>query len=301
MKRVVGISLGAGAQDFAFRGRFLGRQLDVKRIGTDHSVPKAEKLLRHWEYHADAIGIGVAREAYLVGGQKFVDAEGARLMAAVTRVPATTGARLHDILQEWSLRHVQNKLGDYFNNAKVLFFSGVSHYKLAQAFAEYTPNLEFADALLELGVPKMLGSLEALELFASGAHYVTDRVPDLVTDNRAVREWQRFVLRRAMRDATVIVGPVHELDAFGREDIHHLAGAAGEPSGLDRLRDAPAGRRIQRLSGFQQFAAFACHHRDNIPAAGGHKPDIHALSWRENGRLGRFKLRRRSGSDGRRD
>ncbi|HEX5629066.1 MAG TPA: hypothetical protein VFX72_05790, partial [Usitatibacteraceae bacterium] len=219
MKRVVGVSLGSSAQDFAFRARFLGKQLDVRRIGTDHSVARAEKLLKHWENHADAIGVGVVRESYTVGSQRFVDEEGSRLMAAVTRVPATTGARLGDILQEWALRHVQAKLGDYFSNARVLFLSGLAHYKLAQAFAEYTPNLEFADALLQLGVPKMLTSLDALELYASGAHYVTDRVPDLVTDNAAVREWQRFVLRRAMRDATVIVAPVHELDAFGLEEL----------------------------------------------------------------------------------
>jgi predicted amino acid dehydrogenase len=219
MKRVVGISLGSDAQDFAFRGRFLGKPLDVRRIGTNHSVARAEKLLKEWEYRADAIGIGVAREAYTVGSQRFVDEEGSRLMAAVTRVPATTGARLGDILQEWALRHVQGKLGSYFNNARVLFFSGVANYKLAQSFAEYTPNLEFADALLGLGIPKMLTSLEALELYASGAHYVTDRVPDLVTDNAAARQWQRFVLRRAMREATVVVAPVHELDAFGREEL----------------------------------------------------------------------------------
>ena len=219
MKRVVGISLGAGSQDFAFRARFLGKPLDVRRIGTNHSVARAEKLLREWENKADAIGVGVVRESYTVGSQRFVDREGARLTAAVTRVPVTTGARLGDILQEWALRHVQAKLGDYFNNARVLFFSGLANYKLAQSFAEYTPNLEFADALLQLGVPKMLGSIDALELYASGAHIVTDRVPDLVTDNAAVREWQRFVLRRAMREATVVVAPVHELDAFGIEEL----------------------------------------------------------------------------------
>ena len=219
MKRVVGVSLRASAQDFAFRARFLGRQLDVRRVGTDHSVARAEKLLRQFENEADAIGVGVVRESYTVGSQRFVDKEGARLMAAVTRVPATTGSRLGDILQEWALRHVQSKLGSYFNNARVLFFSGVANYKLAQAFAEYTPNLEFADALLQLGVPKMLGSIEALELYASGAHVVTDRVPDVVTDNALAREWQRWVLRRAMRDATVIVAPVHELDAFGIEEL----------------------------------------------------------------------------------
>ncbi len=219
MKRVVGVSLGSRTQDFEFEARFLGKRFHVRRIGANHSVARAEKLLRHWENEADAIGIGVEKDAYTVGSQRFVDKDSARLTAAVTRVPVTTGGRLGDILQEWALRHVQGKLGDYFNNARVLFFSGVSNYKLAQAMAEYTPNLEFADALLQLGLPKMLGSLDALELYASGAHYVTDRVPDLVTDNAVAKEWQRFVLRRAMQDATVLVAPVHELDAFGPEEL----------------------------------------------------------------------------------
>ncbi len=134
-------------------------------------------------------------------------------------MPVTTGGRLGDILQEWALRHVQGKLGDYFSNARVLFFSGTANYKLAQAMAEFTPNLEFADALLQMGVPRMLGSLDALELYASGAHYVTDRIPDGVMSTAVAREWTKFVLRRAMQDATVIVAPVHELDAFGLEEL----------------------------------------------------------------------------------
>ena len=85
--------------------------------------------------------------------------------------------------------------------------------------AEYTPNLEFADALLQMGVPKMLTSLEQLELYASGAHYVTDRIPDAVMSTAVAKEWTKFVLRRAMQEATVVVAPVHELDVFGLEEL----------------------------------------------------------------------------------
>jgi hypothetical protein len=34
-----------------------------------------------------------------------------------------------------------------------------------------------------------------------------------------VKEWTKFLLRRAMRDATVIVAPVHELDGFGPAEL----------------------------------------------------------------------------------
>jgi len=219
MKTVVGISLGADEQDFRFSARFLGRQCDVRRLGTNGSTARAAKLLKHWEQRADAIGLGVVKDSYTVGARRYVEKDSARLKAVATRVPVTTGGRLGDILQEWALRHVQNRLGDYFNNAKVLFFSGMTNYKLAQAMAEYTQNLEFADPLLQLGVPKLLGSLDALELYTSGAQYVLDWTPRGLTSAAPVKEWTRLLLRRALQEATVVVAPVHELDGFGRREL----------------------------------------------------------------------------------
>jgi predicted amino acid dehydrogenase len=219
MKNVVGISLGAGEQDFRFHARFLGQQFDVRRLGTDGSTPKAVKLLKHWGQHADAIGLGVVKDGYTVGSRRYVEKDSARMKGAVTRIPVTTGGRLNDILQEWALRHVQSKLGNYFNNANVLFFSGRTNYKLALAMSEYTGNLQFADPLLQLGVPKMLTSLDMLELYASGAHYVLDWAPAGLMSSTPVKEWTKFMLRRALRDATVVVAPVHELDDFGAEEL----------------------------------------------------------------------------------
>jgi len=219
MKNVVGISLGAGEQDFRFGARFLGQPFDVRRLGTNGSTTKAVKLLKHWGQHADAIGLGVVNDGYTVGSRRYVEKDSARMKGVVTRIPVTTGGRLNDILQEWALRHVQNKLGNYFNNANVLFFSGRTNYKLALAMSEYTGNLQFADPLLQLGVPKMLTSLEMLEFYASGARHVLDWAPTGLMSSTLVKEWTKFMLRRALHEATVIVAPVHELDDFGAEEL----------------------------------------------------------------------------------
>ena len=165
-----GQMLGAEDQDFAFNAAFLRQKLAVRRLGTNGSTAKAVKLLKHWQQHADAIGLGVVKDSYAVGSRRYVEKDSARMKDAVTRVPLTTGGRLNDILQEWALRHVQNKLGNYFNNANVLFFSGRTNFSLALTMSEYTQNLRFADALLQLGVPKLLTSLDALELYASGVN-----------------------------------------------------------------------------------------------------------------------------------
>ena len=219
MKNVVSISLGASEQDFEFVAPFMGQQVNVKRIGANGSTAKAVKLLKHWEKHADVLGLGVVRDHYNVGPRRYTEKDSTRLTSAVKHIPVTTGGRLNDILQEWALRHVQSKLGSYFNNARVLFFSGMTNYKLAMCMSEYTQNLQFADPLLQLGVPKLLTSLNALELFTSGAHYVSEWTSPSVMASAPVKEWTRFVLKRAMQKATVIVAPVHELDDFTADEL----------------------------------------------------------------------------------
>ena len=219
MKHVVSISLGSSSQDFDFVTDFLGERLHVRRIGTNGSTPAAVKLIKQWDKKAAAIGLGVLKDSYKVGSRRFIEKDSARLKAVASHVAVTTGGRLGDIFQEWAVRHAQTQLGSFFNNARVLFFSGLADYKLALAIAEYTSNLQFADPLLQLGVPKLLGSVDALNLYSSGAHYVKDWTLPAAMASGPVKEWTRFVLRKAMQKATVIVAPVHELDDFGLEEL----------------------------------------------------------------------------------
>jgi hypothetical protein len=129
MKSVVGISLGAAAQDFAFTATFLGEKLHVQRLGTDGSTARAVALVRQWDSKADAIGLGVLKDRYRAGSHRFVEKDSAKLKAVAKQALTTIGGRLGDILQEWSVRHAQIQLGNYFNNARVVFLSGMTNYK----------------------------------------------------------------------------------------------------------------------------------------------------------------------------
>lgn len=219
MKTAVGISLGSGEHNFDFETDFLGQRLHVWRIGTDASMTKTVNMLKSWERTAHAIGIAVAKDRYVLPSRREIDRDVAQLTRAVDRVPVTTGARLADILQEWAVRHVQTSLGSYFTNQSVLFFSGTSNLKLAQTISEYTQNVRFADPLVQLGVPKLLTSLDALRLYGSGARHVLDWALPAVMSSDPVKEWNRFFLRKAIHGATVVVAPVHDLDDFDRQDL----------------------------------------------------------------------------------
>jgi predicted amino acid dehydrogenase len=222
MKTVIGISLGSRDQDFEFNTQFLGERLRVQRLGTDGSSARAAKLLRQYNGKAAAIGLGLVKDSDCIaapGAARRLDGDAAKLQALATRSPLSSGARLADIFLEWAVRHAQNSLGHYFDNARVLFFSGIANAKLAASMAEYTDNLRFADPLLQLGVPKLLGSLDALNLYATGAHAVSQWAPPRVLPEPLFRQWTQYVLRKAMAHATVLVAPVHELDGFGLEEL----------------------------------------------------------------------------------
>ena len=64
-----------------------------------------------------------------------------------------------------------------------------------------------------------LPSLEALQLYSTGAHYVKDWSLPVGLATGPIREWTRFVLRKALQKATVIVAAAHELDEFGLEEL----------------------------------------------------------------------------------
>ena len=138
MKHIVSISLGRASDNFDLQTVFMDTPMRVRRLGTNGSVSKAVALLRQWEPRADVLGLGVARDRYKVAGKRYAEPDSVALKTAVTRVPVTTGARLQDILQEWAVRHVQNTLPQFFNHARVLFWSGREQYRLVLSLAEYT-------------------------------------------------------------------------------------------------------------------------------------------------------------------
>ena len=94
MKLVVGISLGSGEQNFEFHTSFLGQPFHVRRIGTGGSTAQAVKLLKLYEPHAHAIGLGVVRDRYTVGSRGYVEKDSARLTGVVQHVPVTTGGQI---------------------------------------------------------------------------------------------------------------------------------------------------------------------------------------------------------------
>jgi predicted amino acid dehydrogenase len=216
MKHIVSISLGSSSLDYSFKTRFLGENFTVERQGTDR-----EQLIKEKRADADAIGLGMVREHYTVGTDHFVRPETRKLEKLSSDTPITTGARLREIVQEWTLRSAQMELGNIFSNARVLFLSGTINYRLASILSEFTDNLTFADPVAQFGLPNLLTSLRALELYATGSHPILrfESGKDLVPSIAPFQFFNHLVLRRAVKEAHVVVAPYEQLRHYGQDEL----------------------------------------------------------------------------------
>ena len=214
MKKVVTVSLGSSKYDFSFETDFLGERFQIKRLGADDDTGKAWELMRRQQTMADAIGLGEIGDHWHVGQNTVINKETRRLLNVVTRVPATTGATLRRLLQVRAVRYVQNHLGNYFNNNIVLFLSGMRNWDMAQAMSDYTPNLQFADALAQTGAPTLLTSLQQLEYYAKGSEIALTGKPGEMLESM-LAGFKSSRIGAAVAKSHVIVGTFHELKEVG--------------------------------------------------------------------------------------
>lgn len=221
MKEVVSISLGSSKNDYEFHTDFLGHPFRIRRFGTDGNKRKALELISVWQHKAHAIGLGMVSDHGSVGGHQLINLDTQKLEKAVRRVPVTTGSHLRKVLQRWAVRHMQLELNNIFNNAKVLFLSGTLNYDMAVVMSEYTQNLYFADPILELGAPKLLTSLQALEWYAAGSHKVRQWAPTktLSPQNTPLKHWNHYIIAKAMQKASIIVGTYEQLAIYSAEEL----------------------------------------------------------------------------------
>jgi len=222
LKQIVSISLGSSEHDYEFETEFLGQEFNITRLGTDGDMEKAAEMLLRWDKEADAIGLGSLKFPYGFGPRYLTRKHVDKLSKLGSRIqtPVTLGSALRDVSFEWSLRYIEYKFGNYFDEARVLFLSGMSNYRIARVMSEFTDNLTFADPVLENGISKFLNSIAGLEKYAHSAHEVLQWVPSkrLTSSVVPLQAWNGYILKKAMQKANIIVVPSYHFHDY-LEDV----------------------------------------------------------------------------------
>jgi len=223
VKHIIQISLGQSLDDKEFTSTFQRKQYHIKRIGTDGSFSRASDLLLKWNKKADAIALGSVdhRAAPKKDLNKLLE------LGRQLKTPVTSGDTLRTVGQEWSLRHIQFKFGNtYFNNARIFFFSGATSRSIASVLAEYTPNLIFADPLIDNGIPKFINDLKDLAFYGDRLRDALNWIPGkkMVAASEPVRSLIDYLMRQAIEKSQILVVPhghfYKYLEPFGLEDLN---------------------------------------------------------------------------------
>ncbi|MCU0262437.1 MAG: hypothetical protein MUF09_02035 [Candidatus Nanopelagicales bacterium] len=218
---VVNVSLAGSDRDFDQHVTFLDQEFHLRRIGTDGDVTQAEDLVRKWADDADVIAVTGIREAR-VAGLYDGDLEAVNKVKRATRmIPVTDGHVLRDVLQEWSIRHVQADMPGYYTNARVLVLGGSNHAGTIRILREYTQNFSFADPLLRIDLSRRLHGNPVLSLATDTTSGAVQRLPGFVRAQVRTpgRSLSGALARRELADAHVVVGSYEELMAFGIDSL----------------------------------------------------------------------------------
>jgi len=239
---IVNISLTGPDRDYDEEVTFLEHDFRLLRIGTSGDVDMAAALVRKWAADAAAIAVTGVREARAAGLYDG-DLEAVnRVKRATTAVPITDGHDLRDVLQEWSIRHVQNAMPGFWNNARTVVLGGLNHDRTTRVLREFTQNIEFADPLLRFNVPERVDSNPLLGLAANVGLWPMRQLPGVVQAQIKApgHRVSQHLARQATRNADVVVATYDELIGFGLED---LAGKTLISTAISEERLAELGSR----------------------------------------------------------
>ncbi|HEX6888376.1 MAG TPA: hypothetical protein VF143_09740 [Candidatus Nanopelagicales bacterium] len=218
---IVNVSLASAERDYDTEVKFLDQVFQLRRIGTSGDVRAAEDLVRAWASDADAIAVTGIREARIAGLYDGDLEQVDRVKRATRMVPVTDGHALREVLQDWSIRQVQQEMPGFFTNARVVVLGGSNHATTIRLLREYSENFEFADPLLRMDLSRRLHRNPVLGLATDTATGAVGRLPGFVRSQLRSpgRAASSALARRQLADAHVVVATYEELMAFGVESL----------------------------------------------------------------------------------
>ncbi|MDI3298741.1 MAG: quinate 5-dehydrogenase [Bacillota bacterium] len=165
-KRVVSVSLGSSRRDHTAFLDLLGERIEVSRRGFDGDVDAAERAVAELDGRVDAIGLGGLDVYLYIAGDRYVVADGERLLRAARRTPVVDGSGLKRTLEPRAVRWLAGHGPLPFAGLKVLMVSALDRYGMAVALEEAGCRVTYGDLMFGPGIPYPIRSLEELRTIA---------------------------------------------------------------------------------------------------------------------------------------
>jgi predicted amino acid dehydrogenase len=213
MTHVLVITLGD--EDITTDVTFLGRQVQLRRLGCGGDVERARALIAAHDGQVDAIGLEGLPARLELGGVRVDHARGAALPAAATITPVLDGGGVRPGLERWGVILADRAQPGIFSQKRILMAPGVNHDGLSQALGRRAAGLRYADPFIYFGLPAAPGVGDQRTL-PPVAHAELER---LARAPFGVPEPQTRTSERPFQWADVIAGDIDAIRRFAPADL----------------------------------------------------------------------------------
>lgn len=216
MKRAVSISIGSSKRDKSVEIELLGEKILLERIGTDGDMEKAALLYRDLDGKVDAFGVGGANLGLMVADKWYPLFSVLSLVRYVNQTPVVDGTGLKNTLENRTASSIDQKIGDYVQDKKVLVTLGTDRWGMTKSFIDGGYDCIFGDLMFALGIPIPIRSERALIQFAKILMPIAGRLPfNWVYPTGETQEINKPKWTKYYQWATVIAGDCHYI-------THHM-------------------------------------------------------------------------------
>jgi hypothetical protein len=177
MKRAVSISIGSSKRDKTVEFELLGEKVRLERIGTDGDMQEATRLFSELDGKVDAFGVGGADLGLLVDDKWYPLYSILPLVKNVKKTPIADGTGLKTTLEATVGSVLEQKLGGYIKNKKVLVMTAVDRWGLAHSFVESGYECVFGDLFFSLGLPFPIRKESTVKFIARLLLPIISRLP----------------------------------------------------------------------------------------------------------------------------
>jgi len=177
VRRAVSVSLGSSLRNHAVEVEIGGTAVRLERIGMDGDLKKAARLFRELDGTVDALGLGGTDLGFNFGGRWYPLHSILKITRGVHKTPLVDGTGLKCAIESRAAAFLEERLGSFVAEKRVLLTSAVDRWELARSFAEGGYDCVFGDFMFSFGLPWPLRSLKTFHRWGPVLFPLISRLP----------------------------------------------------------------------------------------------------------------------------
>jgi hypothetical protein len=241
MRRAVSISIGSSKRDKVVVVNLLGEEVMIERRGTDGDMEKAAQLYRELDGQVDAFGVGGADLGVQVEDSWYPLYSVNRMVRFIRKTPVVDGAGLKNTLEKRLAPAIEQHMGGYLKEKKVLITAGIDRWGMTRSFLDAGYDCIFGELMFALGIPVPIRKVSTLKILAAILMPVVGRLPfEWVYPTGEKQEKRTPKWGQYYAWASVIAGDCHYVKRYmpDRLDGKVIATNTTTPADVEAFRQA---------------------------------------------------------------